>query len=153
MDFERLDPFSREMANRLFAKYPDWRRFARAEKAENGTAYLSVTVPAPAEAHADHDLTITTSGAKVTIGFDYYHCHFHAAVGDGEHFGADYAFHFIDRLLNERIAVISWWQGNEWRAFSIREGGVNVMPDDLVGPSDRQRIRSWRGSLNADNAA
>ncbi len=153
MELERLDNFSRQVAEALFAKFPQWQAYATAEEAANGKAYLSVTVPAPAEASAAHGLTITTEDGVVTVGFDWYHSHFYPSVGDGEHFGTDYALHFIEELLDEHVAVISWWTGDQCQAFSTRQQGVNAMPKDLIGPYDRERIRSWKGSLNADRAA
>jgi hypothetical protein len=153
MNIERLDEFSRAVANRLLSKFPYWRDFATVETSSDGVCYLNVTVPAPPQAQTQYGLIVTTEDRVVTVGFDYFHTHFHSAVGDGEHFGTDYAFHFIDDVLSERIAAISWWLGEDLVAFSTRKNGVNAMPDALIGPHDRERVRSWKGSLNADRAA
>ena len=153
MDIERLDSFSRDVAVRLFSKYPQWRAFATVEPSTQGDCFLSVTVPAPAEADVEHGLVVSTEDGVVTVGFDYFHTHFYPAVGDGDQFGTDYALHFIDEVLSEQVAAISWWKGDALQSFSTRKGGVNAMPEDLVGSFDRERIRSWKGTLNADRAA
>ena len=153
MDLERLDAFSRQVARVLFAKYPGWRTHAKVEQAHGGAGYLSVEVPAPASAAAAHGLTVSTEDEVVTVGFDWFHTHFYAGVGDGDRFGTDYAYHFIEELLNERFAVISWWQDDQCTTYSTRRDGTNAMPDDLIGPHNRVRIRSWNGALNEDRAA
>jgi hypothetical protein len=153
MEIERLDEFSRQVARVLFAKYPDWRAYAKVERAESGAGYLSVEVPAPASAAAAHGLWISTEAEVVTVGFDWFHTHFYAGVGDGERFGTDYAFHFIEEILSESVAAISWWQDDQCTTYSTRRNGTNAMPDDLIGPHNRVRIRSWNGALNEDHAA
>jgi hypothetical protein len=153
MDFERLNDFSRGIAGLLFAKYPHWRTHAKVEQAQRGAGYLSVQVPAPASSAAAHGLTVSTEDEVVTVGFDWFHTHFYAGVGDGERLGTDYAFHFIEELLSERFAVISWWQDDQCTTYSTTRNGKNAMPDDLIGPHNRVRIRSWHGALNEDRAA
>jgi hypothetical protein len=98
-------------------------------------------------------LSVATSHGEVTVGFDYYHGHFFDQVGDGEHFGAAYALHFLSQLVGEQISVVSWWSGDELVAFSTIEDGKALMDEDLVGPYDRERVRSWKGTLNADRHA
>lgn len=151
MDAHALDDFSRTVAQRLFEQFPEWRPFARVEHAADGRGYLSVTVPAPAGSAAAQGLNVTTSSGEVTVGFDYYHGHFPDHVGDGERFGVDYALYFVSELLHERIPVASWWTGGDLVAFSTIENGKPLLDEDLVGSYDHMRIRSWRGTLNADN--
>ncbi len=150
MDAQGLDDFSRSVAERLFVQFPDWRELAQIERAEDGTSYLLLEVAAPTDASAACGLTVTTDNGEVTVGFDYYHGHFFGQIGDGEHFGTDYALHFMSRLLNEEIAVVSWWLAGNLVAFSTIENGKALMDDDLVGKHDQERVRSWKGTLNAD---
>jgi hypothetical protein len=126
---------------------------AQTQCADNGTAYLWLEVPAPPEALAAHGLSVATSNGEVTVGFDYYHGHFFDQIGDGERFGAAYALHFLSQLVAEQISVVSWWSGDELVAFSTIEDGKALMDEDLVGPYDRERVRSWRGTLNAERHA
>jgi hypothetical protein len=153
MDIERLDDFSLRTAEQLFTRFPSWRPLATVEKAEDGSCYLHIEVPAPQGANAAHGLTITTANEEVTVGFDHYHSHFPSMVGDGEQFGTDYAMHFIEQLLAEKVAVVSWWQGDKWRGSSTMDAGAMAMPSDFMKPFDIERVRSWNGGLNADRAA
>ena len=150
MDTERLDEFSRAVAARLFERFPAWLEFAKSAQADDGKEYLLVEVAAPKEAMAAYGLTIDTSDNEVTVGFDHSHIHASTQVGDGERFGAEYALHFIDRLLSERAAVVSWWKEGSLVAFSTIENGKPLLDDEIVGPYDHLRIRSWKGLMNAD---
>lgn len=70
-----LDDFSREVAERLFVRYPEWRALASTEQREDGSGYLHVEVAAPAEASAAHGLSVITPDGEVIVGFDYSHVH------------------------------------------------------------------------------
>ena len=142
-------------AEELFAVFPEWRALARTETATDGAEYLVIEVTPPLQAKVEHGLVIDTSNDEITVGFDSYHSHFDDWVGDGEHFGTAAAIEFIKQIVSELTAVISWWQGRQWRGSAQLEPGANsVVPSWATeGQYDRVRIRSWRGSLNADTDA
>ena len=148
-----MSDFSAKAAEQLFARYPDWRRYAKSDKDEDGTAFVRVEVPAPPEAHALGGLIVSTANDEVTVEFDYYHSHFDDMVGDGTNFGTDAALRFIEQLLAEKVAAASWWNGEQWRGSTLVEAGQQPQPNDFTRPYDRVRIRSWKGALNADIAA
>jgi hypothetical protein len=142
-------------AEQLFVEFPEWRALSRGEKNEDGTEYLVIEVTPPAHAMVEHGLVIDTSNEEVTVGFDSYHSHFDDWVGDGEQFGTRAAIEFIKQILSERTAVVSWWQGEEWRGSAQLEAGAQspVPSWAAEGQYDRVRIRSWLGTLNADTDA
>jgi hypothetical protein len=150
MDTSSLDQFSRDVANHLFAEFPQWQRLATTERAEDGTSYLRLEVEAPPESSAVSGLSLTTSDGEMIVGFDYYHGHFGGQLGDG---GAESAVRFVVDLVNEKIPVVSWWEEGELVAWSTIEDGRPLLLDDLVGPHDRVRSRSWKGRLNVDRDA
>jgi hypothetical protein len=142
-------------AEELFAEFPEWRALARTETATDGEEYLVIEVAPPQQAKVEHGLVIDTSNGEVTVGFDSYHSHFDDWVGDGEHFGTTAAIEFIKQIISERTAVVSWWQGTQWRGSAQLEAGAkSAVPGWATeGQYDRVRIRSWLGSLNADTDA
>jgi hypothetical protein len=142
-------------AEQLFAEFPEWRALARPETAENGTEFLVIEVAPPPQAMVDHGLVIDTSNDEVTVGFDCYHSHFDDWVGDGEHFGTQAAIEFIKQIVSERTVVVSWWQGEEWRGSAQLEAGAPPAVPEWATQAqyDRVRIRSWRGTFNADTDA
>jgi len=142
-------------AEQLFAEFPEWRALARSEKTADGMEYLVIEVAPPPQAMVEHGLVIDTSNEEVTVGFDSYHSHFDDWVGDGEQFGTKAAIEFIKQILSERTAVVSWWQGEEWRGSAQLEAGAHSPVPNWAsaGQYDRVRIRSWRGTLNADTDA
>jgi hypothetical protein len=146
---------SRIAAEELFAAFPHWRSLARNETSEGGDSYVVIEVQAPNEANVEHGLSIDTSNDEVTVEFDCYHAHFNDWTSDGEHSGTQTAIEFIKQILSERIAVISWWFNDEWRGSAHFQAGAS--PETSVwgadGAINRVRIRSWKGSLNADSSA
>jgi hypothetical protein len=103
----------------------------------------------------EHGLVIDTSNEEVTVGFDSYHSHFDDWGGDGDKFGTQAAIEFIKQIVSERTAVVSWWQGEEWRGSAQLESGAKLAEPSWAaqGQYDRVRIRSWLGTLNADTDA
>lgn len=148
-----MDDFSGATAEQIFAAFPEWRTLARIEQADDGTSFLVIMVsPSPA-AQVEHGLFISTANGEVTVGFDHYHSHFDEWVGDGDHFGVQAALEFVKQILDERIAVVSWWFNEEWRGSAQQE--VSSPPDvpDWSTTFNRIRVRSWNGTFNADTGA
>ena len=153
MNIVKLDNFSDTFSAQLFERFPEWRELAKVESSEDGTGYLKLEVAAPTGANVASGLTLTTDNSELTIGFDYYHAHYFEQVGDGVHFGTDYALYFLSQLLSEKVSVVSWWLGSDWVAFSTIEEGKPLMDDSLIGAYDHVRIRSWKGTLNEDTTS
>jgi hypothetical protein len=84
------------------------------------------------------------------VGFDWYHSHFQHWTGDGDDFMPQTALQFVKQVIDERIAIVSWWEGGEWRGSSRLEAGGVPGPPSWQAHYDRIRVRSWRGSLDAD---
>jgi hypothetical protein len=139
-------------AEQLFEAFPKWRSLARNETAEDGSSYFVVEVAPPESANVEHGLVIDTSNKEITVGFDCYHSHFDEWVGDGEHFGTEAAIEFINQILEERVSVISWWFNERWRGSAQLEAGAKPEAPSWSGSEtfNRIRVRSWRGSHNAD---
>lgn len=144
-----MDSQSQHAMSALFESFPDWRSLARTERAEDGTDFLVLEIAPPPGADVQHCLTVDTAGGEVTVSFDYYHAHFNESIGDGERFGTTAAVEFIRQIVNEKVAIVSWWKGDEWRASAESSAGSH--PEmNWASDFDRIRIRSWRGTLNAD---
>lgn len=148
-----MDAFSLAAANEIFDAFPEWRAFAREEHADDGSSFLVVQVTPPASANVEHGLVIDTSNDEFTVGFDCYHCHFDEWVGDGDQFGTRAALEFVEQIINERVAVVSWWQDAEWRGSSQLVAGASPEQPSWQTTFNRVRIRSWRGTFNADIGA
>ena len=145
-----MSDFSAAASEQLFARHPEWRRYAKSEKEEDGKRFIRLEVPAPAEANAISGLIVSTANDEVTVEFDYYHTHFDDMVGDGTNFGAEAALSFIEQVLAEKVAAVSWWDGEQWRGSTLVEAGQKPQANTFTRPFNRVRVRSWRGTLNAD---
>lgn len=132
--------------------FPEWRLLVREERDEEGSSFEVLEVQAPAEANVDHSLLVDTAGDEITVSFDAYHSHFDEWVGDGTYVGTMAALEFIKQLVSERIAVQSWWKGEQWCGSAQLEAGqMPKLPSWAGAPIiDRIRVRSWKGALNAD---
>jgi hypothetical protein len=145
-----MDPFSIAASNEIFAAFPEWRATAREEKAEDGSTFLVIEIAPTPEAQVEHGLVIDTANQEVTVGFDCYHSHFDESAGDGVNFGIEAALEFVRQIICERIAVVSWWDGEDWRGSAQLAPGAQPETPPWVRGFDRIRVRSWKGSLNAD---
>ena len=157
MNLDTLDELSRDFALNLFARYPEWQAFARtARRPEDAEDHLIVEVPVlKGDAHP---LAITTENGEVTVHFDYCHSHFDWPVTDMDAaypvtdmeaaYNVD-PFVFIASILDEKLATISCWDGDEWQSSWWLEQGEDPNEGAPMSTS-RVRVRSWRGSRNYD---
>lgn len=147
-----MDTFSLASAEQLLSAFPEWRALARSEQAEDGSSYLVLEVEPPATADVQHGLVIDTSNQEITVGFDAYHSHFDDWVGDGEHFGTLAALEFVKQVVGERVSVVSWWFNDQWRGSAQVEAGEAPQAPSWAGAGtfNRIRVRSWKGTFNAD---
>lgn len=147
-----MNQFSANIAEEIFANYPEWRSFAREEKSKNEGTYLYVEIQAPTAANTVHGLCISTDNDEVTVSFDFYHSHFeHWAVREAG-FEYEAALPFVQALLSESVAVASWWQGEQWCGSCQVEAGEQ--PElTVVREFNRIRVRSWLGKRNEDRDA
>ena len=147
MPFETLEPFSRNVADEILSAFPAWRALAAAVSSD-GEDVLRIVVPSPV-ANVDHPLTIDTSDHEITVSYDYHHGHYDTFRDSGSREGAA---SFLAPLLNEEMAVASFWNGEKWcgsTQFRIGE------PEDPIGmlSASRIRVRSWRGTYDKDGPA
>jgi hypothetical protein len=147
-----LDAFSLKAKRELLAAFPEWSALVREERGTDGNSYLVIQVAPPQEADVEHGLHIHTDNSEVTVAFDCYHSHFDSCTGDGDHFCTLAAISFVQQLLSERIAVVSWWLNETWRGSAQIQAGTEPEAS-FVSDFNRVRIRSWRGTFNADRTA
>lgn len=159
MSLVGLNDYSRRFAGLLFAEWPAWEAYAVVERDEaTGEGYLVVKVPDPLGSRLDYPLTVWTDSSEVTVGMDWYHTHF---VWPTER--DDLAIELTDPigelhlLMNEERAVLAQFAGDTWKGSRLlsREdcvaGRYRERPiEDWVTSVDRFRVRSWRGTLDAD---
>ena len=144
-----MDRFSEQAADEFLAAFPEWRRFARSEQCDDGSSSFVLEISPPVEAAVEHGLVVYTDNEEITVGLDFYHSHFDSMVGDGEHFGTTAAVEFVRQVVGERLAVVSWWLNEEWVGSAQIEAGTQ--PDaQFMKPYNRIRVRSWKGTFNAD---
>ena len=147
-----MSPFSLQVREEILSRFPEWVDFAVYETYNDSEPYLVVTVPAPLEANTTLPLRISTWDEEITVDFDYYHTHFDRwkpEEGDDRHRSAQL---YVIALLEENIAVASWWQGEACKVCSQLEPGDPLVPRLDISYS-RVRVRSWKGSHNSDSEA
>jgi hypothetical protein len=136
----------------LLHAHPEWRAAVRSDAADDGSAYDVLELQAPPGAHVEHGLFVSTENEEITVGFDVYHSHFDSWVDEANPGYGLGALEFINNLLAEKVAVLSWWTGETWAGSSqLAAGESPKLPSWAGAPKvDRVRVRSWNGSLNAD---
>lgn len=144
---------ARTSAEALFEAFPEWRAFARREVGERGSEYIVVKVEPPPEADVECGLRIDTANDEITVEFDFYHQHFDDWAGESSPFGTESALEFVRQILEQRVAIVSWWRDDECVASSTTNVGVPPEQPTWLGAYDRLRVRSWRGTFNVDSDA
>ena len=147
-----MSPFSLRVKDEVIASFPEWQTFAKEETYKGSSPYLVITVPPPTAANTELPLRISTWDDEVTVDFDYYHAHFdrwNPQAQDNRHTSA---LLYVQSLLNEQVAVASWWQSDLCKMASQFDAGSSLQPSLKIAYS-RVRVRSWRGSLNVDGVA
>jgi hypothetical protein len=154
VDNTQLNEYSRRFAAVLFAAHPEWRELASVDTAEGvdeGSLVVEVAPPTPRDIKGP--LHVSTDGEEITVGFDIYHSHFNRYADVEEAVAFAEALAFIADLLAERVAVISWWDGDEWRGSSSIATGTDAGTPSWASNAKTARIRSWRGTYDRDIAA
>jgi hypothetical protein len=147
LDKKLLDGFSVGFATALFAVYPEWESVAEMDSDSGQTGhYLLLRVQPPKGARAAHPLIIHSDNDEVTVGFDHYHSHFDWPPADEE----AGPLKFIQDILDERLAVLSFWDGEQWKGSYVLSAGADKSKHGAPG-ADRAIVRSWKGSLDAEH--
>jgi hypothetical protein len=148
-----LNEFSREIANKLFERFPDWRHYARVDKNETRDegGILYVEIPVRPESNLNGPLYILTANEEVVVGFDVDHNYFE---NFGESRNNDSAIQkvldFIVDILEERVVAVSWWAGSALRGATMIPYSSKPEPSEHIHSFDRVRIRSWKGTYDRD---
>jgi hypothetical protein len=140
----------------LLEVFPEWRAVASREVDEWGSEYVVVYVEAPPEADVQRGLRIDTADDEVTVAFDFYHEHFDDWAGQSGPGETQSALQFVQQIVEERVAVVSWWRDDQWAGSSVTEAGVPPEPPESrtwTVPPNRVRVRSWSGTFNLDGDA
>ena len=141
-----------------------WNLFLR--PSPNGESSFAASNPTPASTSSSnfrHRLIRTSTMAcsftrtirKSPCRSTTYHAHFESWYEfSGDH-ATDSALEFIRRLIGEEVAVVSWWQGEQWRGSVYVEANE---PADVPSWAKRAewnriRVRSWNGTYNSDRDA
>jgi hypothetical protein len=124
---------------RLLERFPTWHRFAEIAGDE------ASKVPQPG---SDRSLWISTEDDEVTIGFDKWHCHESAWLGDDEaSVEADIvrrSIELIEDILDEREVVIVRFRDGTWVGSNLE-----AACDEIEAISGEvARVFSWRGTLD-----
>jgi hypothetical protein len=146
-----LNQFSRQIAEALFKRFPDWRHYARVEDNEHRDegGILYVEVPVLPGSNLNRPLYVLTANDEVVVGFDSDHNHFEDLVESG---GSDSSIQevldFIVDILEERLVAVSWWAGSSIRGATMIPSSSKPEPSEHIHSFDRVRIRSWKGTYD-----
>lgn len=148
MTLKKMDKFSERASKEILDAFPEWQNLADTQEGVAGKIFFVLKIGPPADADVDQGLLIHTHNNEITVAFDYYHSHFDSVLGDGEPDGIG-AVEFVRGIIEERIAVASWWLDDKWMgSVQIEAGTPPTFP--FKGKYNRLRVRSWNGRYNTD---
>jgi len=148
-----LNEFSREIADKLFERFPEWRQYARVDKNENRDegGVLYVEIPVLPDSNLNRPLYILTANEEVVVGFDSDHNHFEDFGESGNNDSAiQEVLDFIVDILEERVVAVSWWAGSSLRGATMIPSSSKPTPSEHIHSFDHVRIRSWKGTYDRD---
>lgn len=132
------------VATDILSAYPEWHSLATAVSTEGGDI-LRIVVPSPV-ANVEHPLTIDTSDQEITVTYDFHHGHYPTFRDSGCREGA---VSLLAPLLQEELAIASFWSENKWHGSTQFRIGEPEDPLKMFG-NTRIRVRSWRGTFDKD---
>jgi hypothetical protein len=152
--------FAHAFSRRLLAAHPEWRPFKKRTK--RGSPYpLSLEVPTPIEADCG-PLRIEGNDEEIIVYLDYSHGHIKRDFAHGgirRPLGVPAAeicgdaLTLIERLLAEEFIVAAFWYGEHLGSAAMGQRDWIIEKFKLASPTACVRMRSWRGTFNADRTA
>ena len=146
MEYKQLDDYSKGFSDKILIEIPEYKQYVKVKKYNNerDDTYIYIDIPCPSD--TESNLWISTYGDEMTVGFDYFHCHF----GYSDSYEEDYdeAIKMIKEIINEDIINITGTREGNW-AFScfIKPEEIASMEIDYDN-YDAISIKSWKGSFN-----
>ena len=146
MEYKQLDDYSKGFLDSILIKIPEYKQYAKVKKYsdERDETYIYMSIPCPSD--AEINLWISTYGDEITVGFDYFHCHF----GYSDSYEKDYddAIKMIKEFINEDIINITGTrEGNLAFSYFIKPEEIAYMEIDYDNYDDIS-IKSWRGTFD-----
>lgn len=146
MEYKQLDDYSKGFLDRILIEIPECKQYVKFKKYNNerDDTYAYIDIPCPSD--AESNLWISTYSDEITVGFDYFHCHFEYI--DNHEDDYDEAIKMIREIINEDIINIT----------GTREGNLAfsgfIKPEDITSMEidydsyDAINIKSWRDTFN-----
>ncbi len=121
--------------------------FRRPDGYEHAFADFALASPSPA---IEHGLWVSTADEEITVGLHTHHSHFtdYDSRSNPEHIGD--ALDHVQELLDERIAIASWYIGDRFAGSTSHEVSPDRPPSALLSGVTRTTLRSWRGTYDRD---
>lgn len=149
-DREQLDEYSRFAVGRILDRFPAWREhmvFRRPDGYGHAFADFTLSCPSPA---IEHGLCVSTADEEITVGLHTHHSHFtdYDNRSNPEHISD--ALDYVQELLDERTAIISWYTGDRFAGSTSQEVADERPVSSLLLGVTRTTLRSWRGTYDRD---
>lgn len=141
---QSIDKYSKQIAARLFRKYPQWLPYASVVQGED-SVHLEVAVPAPVRPR-ERDLLISTYDEQITIHFDRCHAHFGGWSGIPPQVAFAEAVYFLERILREEVVAVGIVQDGPGLGWGLLARTAIPTPP----PGTTFYIRSWRGTFDTN---
>lgn len=146
MEHKQLDDYSKGFLDKILIKIPEYKQYVKFKKYsdERNELYAYIDIPCPSD--AESNLWISTHADEITVGFNYFHCHF--GYRDSHEEDYDEAIKMINEIINEGIINITGMRkGNLAFSCFIKPEEIAFMEIDYDN-YDAISIKSWRGTFN-----
>jgi hypothetical protein len=144
-----LTELSKILDRKLFAGFPEWKKYAEIVEADYDINQKSLYLKIPSTINDRHFLSILERGDCIEIGY----CDGNPLAliekqilceSDSDSLCVEAAIEFVEKIVNEEIVIgrksASWWSGNNLLSFINRAE---------IKEKKFARIYSWQGNFNS----
>lgn len=153
---QALEPYSRQMLEDLFFVFPEWKSFLSVVT-EDGLNFFLIEIPPFPGAKAGPLGITSLHNEEITVSFDSCHHHYASVLPSPQE--PTGAVTFIQQLLNEELAIVSYLcSGDDLIKDGVFSGSavpVAEIPNTNYEYyyANALRIRSWKGTYDNDFSA
>ena len=121
--------------------------FRRPDSYTHAFADFEFASPSPT---IEHGLWVSTADEEITVGLHTHHSHFTDYDDRTNPAHIIHALDHVQELLDERVAIASWYVGDRFAGSTSHEVSSDRPPSPLLSGVTRTTLRSWRGTQDRD---
>lgn len=142
-----MNSFQSETLEKIRRRFPEWKAISKPAAHQIGEEIFVFEIQSPLQAGGNSILKVFVDTKGITVSFDAFHSHFNSWMDSKALKSAQL---FIEGLLDETIAIVSWWDDDRLDGASSFFPKKRLPQAGTRSRFNRQVIRSWKGTYNSE---